>query len=143
MQDYDYDLAMREDVEQYIKENYTREQVKQALKEDREEFEEKLHDEMWVADSVTGNGSGSYTFSTYEAEENLAHNWNFLEDVCAEFGYDIGEAHRHGAEWCDVLIRCYLLGGIISEVLDKFELDFELDEDDENKDKEEEGNGND
>ena len=88
---------------------------------DREELEEKANDELWIDDSVTGNGSGSYTFSTWQAEENLCHNMDELEEACNEFGQDIGEAVKQGAEYCDVTIRCYLLGQAISAALDELE----------------------
>ena len=87
----------------------------------REELEEVANDELWVDDSVTGNGSGSYTFSTWQAEENLCHNMDELEDACNEFGQDIGEAVKQGAEYCDVTIRCYLLGQAISAAIDELE----------------------
>ena len=88
---------------------------------DREELEEIANDELWINDSVTGNASGSYTFSTWQAEENLCHNMDELEDACDEFGQDIGEAVKQGAEYCDVTIRCYLLGQAISAALDELE----------------------
>ena len=88
---------------------------------DREELEEIANDSLWVDDSVTGNGSGSYTFSTWQAEENLCHNMDELEDACNEFEQDIGEAVKQGAEYCDVTIRCYLLGQAISAALDELE----------------------
>ena len=88
---------------------------------DREELEEIANDNLWVDDSVTGNGSGSYTFSTWEAEENLCHNMDELENACNEFGQDIGEAVKQGAEYCDVTIRCYLLRQAISAALDELE----------------------
>ena len=88
---------------------------------DREELEEIANDNLWVDDSVTGNGSGSYTFSTWEAEENLCHNMDELEEACSEFGQDIGEAVKQGAEYCDVTIRCYLLSQAISVALDELE----------------------
>lgn len=87
----------------------------------REELEENANDWLWTADEVTGNGSGSYTFSAWQAEENLCHNMDELEDACNEFGQDIGEAVKHGAEYCDVTIRCYLLGQAISAALDELE----------------------
>ena len=87
----------------------------------REELEENANDWLWAADEVTGNGSGSYTFSTWQAEENLYHNMDELEDACNEFGQDIGEAVKHGAEYCDVTIRCYLLGQAISAAIDELE----------------------
>ena len=88
---------------------------------DREELEEIANDLLWVDDSVTGNGSGSYTFSTWQAEENLCHNMDKLEEACNEFGQDIGEAVKQGAEYCDVTIRCYLLGQAINAALDELE----------------------
>ena len=87
----------------------------------REELEENANDWLWAADEVTGNASGSYTFSTWKAEENLCHNMDELEEACDEFGQDIGEAVKHGAEYCDVTIRCYLLGQAISAALDELE----------------------
>ena len=87
----------------------------------REELEERANDELWADDSVTGNASGSYTFSTWEAEENLCHNMDELEEACNEFGQDIGEAVKQGAEYCDVTIRCYLLSKAISAAIDELE----------------------
>ena len=87
----------------------------------REELEENANDWLWTADEVTGNASGSYTFNTWQAEENLCHNMDELEDACNEFGQDIGEAVKQGAEYCDVTIRCYLLSQAISAAIDELE----------------------
>ena len=87
----------------------------------REELEENANDWLWTADEVTGNASGSYTFSTWKAEENICHNMDELEEACNEFGQDIGEAVKQGAEYCDVTIRCYLLGQAISAAIDELE----------------------
>ena len=88
---------------------------------DREELEEIAYDNLWVDDSVTGNASGSYTFCTWQAEKNLCHNMDELEEACDEFGQDIGEAVKQGAEYCDVTIRCYLLSQAISDAIDELE----------------------
>lgn len=88
---------------------------------DREELEEKANDELWIDDSVTGNASGSYTFSTWQAEENLCHNLDLLREACEEIGQDTGHAIERGAEYCDVTIRCYLLSQAISAALDELE----------------------
>ena len=88
---------------------------------DREELEEVAHDELWADDSVTGNASGSYFCSTWKAEEALCHNWDLLAEACEEFGQDIGEAFKRGAEFCDVTIRCYLLSQAIVAALDEVE----------------------
>lgn len=122
---YDYNEAIREDVREYIKNEID-------LKEwrgNRDGLEEKLNDDLWTVDSVTGNASGSYTFSTYEAEENLCHNLDLLEEALDEFGSDHGYLLDNGAEAADVTIRCYLLGGAISEALDDLESEGAFDED--------------
>lgn len=119
---YDYESAVREDVEQAIRDNYTENELVAMLREDgRDSVEEKFNEELWIDDSVTGNGSGSYTFNAYVAEENICHNMDLLAEACDEFGGDIGDAIRRGAEYCDVTIRCYMLRGAISEFLDEFE----------------------
>ena len=134
---YDYESAVREDVEQAIFDRYTVDELVAMLREEgRDRVEEKFNDELWIDDAVTGNASGSYTFSTYAAEENLSHNMDLLAEVCDEFGGDVGDAIRRGAEYCDVTIRCYMLSGAISEFLDEFErehfddINAEEDEDD-------------
>lgn len=116
MEKYNYLEAVTNDTKRAIFEN-----LEYWNFSDREELEEKANDELWVDDAVTGNGSGSYTFNTWQAEENLCHNMDELEEACNEFGQDIGEAVKQGAEYCDVTIRCYLLGQAISAALDELE----------------------
>ena len=116
MKTYNYLEAVTADAKQAILEN-----LNDWSCTDREELEEVANDELWINDSVTGNASGSYTFSTWQAEENLCHNMDELEDACDEFGQDIGEAVKQGAEYCDVTIRCYLLSQAISAALDELE----------------------
>ena len=112
MEKYDYRQHVTEDVRDYISQHYTREELKE-LADDLDELGEKLHDEMWTADSVTGNGSGSYTCNSWQAEENLCHNLDLILEVAREFGgLDITDP-----ESCDVSIRCYYLRECISEVL--------------------------
>ncbi len=118
MERYDYLEAVKSRVRDYIEEN--KEELREEH-EDREGLEEALNDDLWVSDSVTGNASGSYTFSAYKAEENLCHNLDLLREALEEFGEENVNVLEKGAEWCDVTIRCYLLGQAISEVLDEME----------------------
>ena len=114
MERYDYRESVLKDVRNYISKHYTRETLKE-LADDFDELGEKLHDEMWTDDSVTGNGSGSYTCNSWQAEENLCHNLDLILEVAREFGgLDITDP-----EGCDVSIRCYYLDECISEVLNK------------------------
>ena len=119
---YDYKEAVKEDVLQYIKD-----EIDLAEFDTLEELEEKLNEELWTADSVTGNASGSYYCNTYKAEEALAHNLELIEEVAEEFGIEptISSGYEHGAEWWDVSIRCYYLAGAISEALEEIEDEFE------------------
>lgn len=116
---YDYYEAVKSDVLDYIKE-----EIDFTDFDTIEELEEHLNGALWTVDSITGNGSGSYTFNTYEAEENLCHNWDLLEEALNEFGNDENPISK-GAEWCDVTIRCYLLGQCISEALEEIEDEFD------------------
>ena len=117
---YNYEMEMYKDVMQAIRDNYTAEEIRQNLKE-RDEWAEKLNDELWVDDSVTGNASGSYWFSFAKAEQALAGNWSLLADALCEFGCEDVNILRKGAEYCDVTIRCYLLSSVIADALDRLE----------------------
>jgi hypothetical protein len=112
MEKYDYMAQLKEDVAEWIKEN--------DFDTTQEDAEEILNDRLFCEDSVTGNASGSYTFNAWQAEENLCHNWDLLEEACDEFG-NIESAIKGGAEACDVFIRCYLLPNAIAELLQEME----------------------
>ena len=114
MEKYNYLSAIKEDVQNFMQwEKIT------VTADNREEIEKQLNEELFINDSVTGNASGSYTFNAWQAEENLCHNMDLLEDACNEWGDDLGEVVKRGAETCDVIIRCYLLAQAIAEVLDE------------------------
>lgn len=116
METYNYLEAVTSDVIDYIKENGIK-----VTAENREEIESQLNEDLWTVDSVTGNGSGSYTFSAWQAEKNLCHNLKLLAEACEEFGSNAAETLAKGAEVCDVTIRCYLLGQAIAAALDEVE----------------------
>lgn len=103
---YDYFETIKEDIREYLKNT------------DERDFN-VLYDDMFVDDSITGNASGSYTFSTWQAEENLAHNLDLLKEALQEFGSDLN--YMENPEACDVTIRCYLLGQALQEVLEEIE----------------------
>ena len=119
--EYDYRETVRNDVIEQVKDGYKENSLRLYKEEGRDALEEYLNEELWTDDQVTGNGSGSYTFNTWEAEENLCHNMDLLAEACDEFGQDVGEAVKRGAEYCDVTIRCYLLRSAISEAIDELE----------------------
>lgn len=115
---YDYREAVKDDVLEYINNEINFEDF-----DTLEELEEHLNEVLFTEDSVTGNASGSYTFNTYEAEENICHNLDLLEEALEEFGGGCGIL-KDGAEAADVTIRCYLLGECIAAALEEIEDDF-------------------
>ena len=123
---YDYYEEVKDAVEEAATNEYTLEMLEPI---DLDEYEEKLNDALWIDDSVTGNASGSYFFNKYEAEEALAHNIELAAEALQEFGYNNVDILEKGAEWVDVIIRCYILSFCIAEYIDKNrqELETELD----------------
>lgn len=113
MERYDYRYNMCADILNYIREGIDLNDWRGK----RHELEEALYDQLWITDSVTGNASGSYFFNAWRAEDAIAHNWDLLAEAMMEFGDSCNPIER-GAEWCDVTIRCYLLGECIPDVLD-------------------------
>ena len=124
MKKYNYYEAMKEDIKNYIAENYTAEELTENLL-DIDNFSEKLNDDLWITDSVTGNGSGSYTFSRATAKDYIlsdSGNIDLLREALKEFCIDgdtIAEKFL-SEEWehFDVTVRCYILGSVIYEVLE-------------------------
>lgn len=106
---YNYKKAMKEDILTYCEDNSI----------DLETYDiDKLIEELWTEDSVTGNASGSYTFNTAVAKEYVMDNLDLLREACEEFGMDKAEYFDKMVddqwEYLDVTIRCYLLGEAIS-----------------------------
>lgn len=86
---YDYREAVKDDVLEYINNEINFEDF-----DTLEELEEHLNEVLFTEDSVTGNTSGSYTFNTYEAEENICHNLDLLGEALEEIEDDFNEAHE-------------------------------------------------
>lgn len=135
MEKYNYLESVKEDVKNYISDNFDESEIKERIRDDRGKFYQSLYDDMFISDSVTGNASGSYTFNAWQAEENICHNLDLYKDALDEFG---GEPDLESAESVDVTIRCYLLAQAISEVLDDFENELDVWAEDEAEEDEEE-----
>lgn len=132
LETYDYNKEVSADVLQYIIDNYDINEDENTIEingtvynisEDanndnnsRDDLIEKLDSDLWTDDSVTGNGSGSYTFSTWKARCNLWNNEELIEEVTKEF--EITPENASNPEYMDVSIRCYLLTGAIETVID-------------------------
>ena len=125
---YNYLENVTSDVLTAIRDNYTNEEIAKNLYEDRDDFAQKLNDDLWIDDSVTGNASGSYTFSSYKAGENLVGNYYLVKEVVSEFGIDAETVAEKidDPEYWDVSIRCYLLYQAIDAALDELEENEEI-----------------
>lgn len=128
---YDYLEQVTADVRDYVEQEID-------LTEwagDRDGLEEKLNDDLWTCDSVTGNASGSYTFNRVQAQIYVLDGMDELQEAVNEFGIDsetIGEKFLESDwEYFDVTIRCYLLGQAIAAVLDDLEEDGAFEEEEE------------
>lgn len=125
------------DFKEYIEE--TKENAKEYIKENWEYLKDKtmeeVHDDLFIADAVTGNGSGSFTFNAYDAKQNvsgLIFDEDFINALQWNFGQDLGELIKRGAEIVDVTARCLALY--------EFDLDEIMEEVKEEREKKEKNN---
>lgn len=110
---YHYRRNIYEDIKNWLIENIDYNEL--ITKKWDPDIEDELYEQMWADDSVTGNGSGSYTMNRWIAEEFLCHNLDLLEEALNEYEWDIDKLLD--PETCDVIIRCYLLSECLSDVL--------------------------
>mgnify|MGYP000496197648 FL=1 len=86
-----------------------------------------LYDDLFFEDSVTGNGSGSYTMNRVKAEENINNNWDLFSEALDNFG-DSFNHYIYGNtldfEKIDIVIRCYVLRHTINVVVDELKEQF-------------------
>ncbi len=117
---YDYEEAVYEDSKSAILDMLTEPDYVSDINAiiDKDNLIEYFDDKLWLKDSVTGNGSGSYTFSRFMAESYLCHNLYLLEEAWKELGLPEKGKGVLDPEACDVTIRCYLLRGQLEKVVD-------------------------
>lgn len=101
-----------------------------------------MYDDLFVDDSVTGNGSGSYTFNHIRAQEytkDLFWDDDFIE-ACREMGYEnISDVASGGPEGMDVIARCLALGycsSILEDYFDEVREEAEAQSEEEDEDDE-------
>ena len=110
------------DFNDYIEETRTnaRAAIVELLTYDHNMDHDDIYDSLFTDDSVTGNGSGSFTFNTYKAQENVADLiWDddFI-DVLHEYGYESVPVEQ-GPEALDVIARCLALSYVdIDELIE-------------------------
>lgn len=107
--EYDYLEAMVSDIKEWLSEN--------DIEEVTEDNYDEIYEYLWIADSVTGNGSGSYTFNSYKASQYVLDNTDLAEEVIREYGIEIDNVYNW--EHMDVSIRCYLLSQVLYELIEE------------------------
>ena len=120
MKNYNYLEAVTADVIDFI-----RDEIDTTEYTDRDALAEYLNDELWTADNVTGNASGSYTFNAYKAKEYIFADPDAvaeaLKEFCVETETIADKFLAQDWEYFDVTARCYVLGQAIEDALDSIE----------------------
>lgn len=116
----DYCKAVLSDAEDVIAENFD------SGWYDAETDFTKVYDDLFVDDAVTGNCSGSYTFNSAKAKENVK-DAVFDDDIMAALGnmgvdrYEfVNYIVEDSWEIMDVIIRCAILGDMYGQIEDYF-----------------------
>lgn len=128
MKNYNYLEAVKEDVKTWLMDNSDQfEEIKSDNKIDGaidwDGVKDDLNETLWNEDSITGNGSGSYTFNSEKARKYVldGDGWQHLEDLVDEgwITYEsIGkDVTNYNFEGLDVALRCYFLSQAIEEVI--------------------------
>lgn len=125
--EYDYYKAVKDDVIDFIYDRMNDSEYQEII-HDKDELAEKLSEDCWAEDSVTGNGSGSYTFSRAEAREYVFssdENLELLVDALTEYGCGPEDFKRAltDPEYADTTIRCYVLDEAIWKALEQLEFE--------------------
>lgn len=127
MKKYNYLEAVKDDVETWLVDNSSQfEEIKDNNKIDGvidwDGVKDDLNETLWNDDSITGNGSGSYTFNREKARDYVFNDGlQYLEDLVDEgwLTYEsIGKyITNFDFESLDVSLRCYFLSQAIEEVI--------------------------
>lgn len=127
MKNYNYLEAVKEDVKTWLMDNSSQfEEIKDNNEIDGvidwDGVKDDLNEILWSEDSITGNGSGSYTFNREKARDYvLSDGLQYLKELVDEgwLTYEsIGkDVTSYNFESLDVSLRCYFLSQAIEEVI--------------------------
>lgn len=115
MKIYSYPSHVKNDIKEFIEKRLDSGTFGLLIQGDEDTIQD-VQDLMFDQDDVTGNGSGSYTFNTWKAEQNLTGNWDLLREAKEELQPNVDLIDK-GPEYCDVMIRCYLLDWCFNKAL--------------------------
>lgn len=123
--------SVKSDVMEAIKYDYSDISYEDIIY-NRDEVYERLYDNLWIDDSVTGNGSGSYFFNSYKAREAVLSDMDTVSEAIREFcveASEIGDRFlNEDWEYLDVTARCYVLGQALDEAIDELIEEYESQE---------------
>ena len=125
-----YLTELKDDIREYIEDNngYSIDLEEIGNNDEWDTFAEELNDTLWCEDSVTGNASGSYYFNRAEAQEQVLSHMADVIEAYREFGGDIGDdLANENYKKMDVTVRCYFLGGAISDIIEELKDAYEED----------------
>ena len=113
---YDYKTRLVHDIKNYMEDSINIDEY-----ESLDELSEYLNDTLWTEDSVTGNGSGSYTFNHAEAKQYVLDNMNLAVEMAREF-----DCKDRFMDWLfdDDYESIDVTRSAIDEVMDDIEDDF-------------------
>lgn len=126
---YNYKLNMMEDLKDSFK-DWLDYNISNYYETDPDELTDALtraeiaQDFEDVADEVTGNRNGSYTFNEYEAKLMVMDHLDDLADALEEYGF--GDSliadmmlRKQDYERLDVILRCYYFPDVYNDFLNK------------------------
>ena len=128
VKNYNYLEAVKEDVETWLVDNSSQfEEIKDNNEIDGvidwDGVKDDLNEILWSEDSVTGNGSGSYTFNSEKARKYVldGDGLQYLENLVNEGWLTYESIGKYitdcDFENLDVSLRCYFLSQAIEEVI--------------------------
>lgn len=116
---YNYRQHVAEDIAEYLQDSYPEINKDTIQGISFDDFYDEFYDQLINVDCITGNGSGSYTFNTLQAEQNLVGNWDLLRSATEEFDPSL-DILAKGPEVCDVILRIYVLSDALRDVYNGF-----------------------
>lgn len=117
-----YIEELEDDIREVISIEFEEDELKEMSESDFREKIELL--DLYNHDDVTGNASGSYTFNSWQAEENICHMWNEIQDMIDD-GFITIDSFQYGAEGIDVALRCYFLDEALENVISEMESKYD------------------
>jgi hypothetical protein len=117
-----YFEMVKEDCANYITENFNN--IIAGMDEiNADSIYEKLYDELFIYDGVTGNGSGSYYFNSWKSKDAVFNDMDAVKEALTEFctpAETIAEKFlAEDWEYFDVTARCYVLSGALVDAIDE------------------------